>query len=1045
MKLAIPGVAVAVVLHGLVLVHATSAAPQLPKVPKVFNAGPDGMPQLPNVERLLTDYQEVKQQLDSEASDLAQHVQQVEASGIKLLAQQKEVYDKKLQDQEKENLALVRNNAHLAKEIITARQQNTKMKKDLVHKEKLMSFRQNQLRGLEQELDRSQKFFQQVVDATNFVEEGTLTPAPTEDVDETELLEKDAVSFLEVSKKRKHRGKTSLRQPLLTEESALMLEAVRQSANGTEIKDSGDASDAEKDGQIITLLTEDLQKLHQAELRGTAKTGVRSECRAEADASCRRNAEGEVSQSPRCFGPDAAQPEDGWRPLRTPAEGGSSSSEGSATAAEGGFLGGWQRLVPSLVQSVLGSKLGKKRMLQRAQPRQQKAIHSYCTQGDREDFGRGKGKSAKGGKAPMPIPPPLDRPEEGRGTYGTGLALVAHLVADKLTEMANEKERSASLLRLAEEDLVQFMVKLSVEGFPQAVKVRRMQKYSGTILRSPEWNRDSPEDPWKPGLAVCQEIGHYGGSSEVLIRQDACGQICFQSGDKVTFCIPQAAEPGALPEAKLVMLAHTDRPAGSVLACCRIHLPRPGAGEGKPQPAPLSLDLHAFASKVVLSGLSIDVGEAELMRFFSKQGATKGIVAHARGCSFASITFPSAADIATFLGRDAHAFADDKETRIALLLNRVPMNSHSCSEQARLPALPAPSLRPGEEPSAVIINWTPLQLAIGYVVEMRPAGSKADWSPVDVGGPVEPGYFSQSCSSCKVSGLRSGFAYEARVTYISSCSCRSEASDASASCAPCGEYRIPRDPSFPQVPVAPVAPVAPAPAGRAKMGQNQNQSYPGLSTPTWRCVHGAVVPPPSVPEVLAGDEAGFSVAVRWPSVGHAAAYVIEFKEAGSTQTERFVRAAAPTTPGTLVELRVGGLRPVPGRSYIAQVRCVAQCGCESAPSSPAYSPTIGSPEGSPGGLIPTWNNPDQQATSGSVQMPSGFAFSGHWQVALDTVLVFIGLVFSTMHWFGLFESFTSLPGSGIPEPGTVLGIPRTVCLLSLPPELKSSLAIFALD
>lgn len=27
---------------------------------------------------------------------------------------------------------------------------------------------------------------------------------------------------------------------------------------------------------------------------------------------------------------------------------------------------------------------------------------------------------------------------------------------------------------------------------------------------------------------------------EVLIRQDACGQICFQSGDKVTFCIPQA-------------------------------------------------------------------------------------------------------------------------------------------------------------------------------------------------------------------------------------------------------------------------------------------------------------------------------------------------------------------------------------------------------------------------------------------------------------------------------------------------------------------------
>ncbi|CAE7704438.1 unnamed protein product [Symbiodinium sp. CCMP2592] len=135
----------------------------------------------------------------------------------------------------------------------------------------------------------------------------------------------------------------------------------------------------------------------------------------------------------------------------------------------------------------------------------------------------------------------------------------------------------------------------------------------------------------------------------------------FQPGDRVTFCLPKASEIGNLPEAKLVMLAQTDRPAGSVLACCRLHLPRP-VGDGK-QLAPLNLDLHAFSSKVVLSGLTVDVGEAELMRFFSKQGATKGIVAHARGCSFASITFPTCTDVATFVGRSAHAFADDKDGR----------------------------------------------------------------------------------------------------------------------------------------------------------------------------------------------------------------------------------------------------------------------------------------------------------------------------------------------------------------------------------------------
>lgn len=36
------------------------------------------------------------------------------------------------------NQALVRNNAHVAKEIITARQQNAKMKKDLAHKDQVV-------------------------------------------------------------------------------------------------------------------------------------------------------------------------------------------------------------------------------------------------------------------------------------------------------------------------------------------------------------------------------------------------------------------------------------------------------------------------------------------------------------------------------------------------------------------------------------------------------------------------------------------------------------------------------------------------------------------------------------------------------------------------------------------------------------------------------------------------------------------------------------------------------------------------------------------
>ncbi|CAE7374367.1 unnamed protein product [Symbiodinium microadriaticum] len=448
----------------------------------------------------------------------------------------------------------------------------------------------------------------------------------------------------------------------------------------------------------------------------------------------------------------------------------------------------------------------------------------------------------------------------------------------------------------------------------------------------------------------------------------------FQPGDRVTFCLPKASEIGNLPEAKLVMLAQTDRPAGSVLACCRLHLPRP-VGDGK-QLAPLNLDLHAFSSKVVLSGLTVDVGEAELMRFFSKQGATKGIVAHARGCSFASITFPTCTDVATFVGRSAHAFADDKETRIALLLNRSPNHCHAADE-ARLPALPAPTIRPGEAPASIFVNWAPLQLALGYVVELRPTGTKAEWAAVDVTGHLgtEQGHFAPSCSSCKVAGLRPGYAYEARVTYVSSCGCRSEASDASQPCTPC-EQRIGR--SAAGYPVQDVAWPEASPVHGPMMTASGHHAHGTGPAPMWHGIHGGVPPPPAAPEILALDEGGFSIAVRWSSVG-AVAYVVELREAGSSTVERFVRNATSTPPGAPVELRVAALKPGPGRAYMAQVRSIDHHGCESMPSEVGRSqtmPHLPDMPSSAGCSPPPWQ---QVCLVWLPAMPSGYGYpSGSW-------------------------------------------------------------------
>merc|ERR1719295_1040325 len=115
------------------------------------------------------------------------------------------------------------------------------------------------------------------------------------------------------------------------------------------------------------------------------------------------------------------------------------------------------------------------------------------------------------------------------------------------------------------------------------------------------------------------------------------------------------------------------------------------------------------------------------------------------------------------------------------------------------------------------------------------------------------------------------------MSYWSACGCRSEASDASQPCAPCGE--TPPMPQEAQVPPPAVAPGA-------------YMQPPPVQQQPWQCVPGAV-PPPGPPELLAGDEAGFSLAVRWPSVPTANAYVVELREVGSMHVERFVRSAVP--------------------------------------------------------------------------------------------------------------------------------------------------------
>ena len=239
----------------------------------------------------------------------------------------------------------------------------------------------------------------------------------------------------------------------------------------------------------------------------------------------------------------------------------------------------------------------------------------------------------------------------------------------------------------------------------------------------------------------------------------------------------------------MISLCSTSRASGTVLGCFTLDLPRTLPDNvNAPLRANLKLPCHAFGDKLVLARLTDDLDDAELMRFFSKQGATGAIVAHARACSFASVSFASIADVARFLGRIAHAFADDRGTLVARLLPLDP----KLDAIATLPALPAPQLSAKDsngddlESGALLVLWSPLVLAVAYSVELRPAGTDGPWASVDVGSKMGSSShrFDSSTSSCKVTSLQLTTRYEARVSYFTDCGTTSEASEASEPCTP---------------------------------------------------------------------------------------------------------------------------------------------------------------------------------------------------------------------------------------------------------------------
>mmetsp|Transcript_71045 Transcript_71045/g.230651 ORF Transcript_71045/g.230651 Transcript_71045/m.230651 type:complete len:778 (+) Transcript_71045:131-2464(+) len=558
---------------------------------------------------------------------------------------------------------------------------------------------------------------------------------------------------------------------------------------------------------------------------------------------------------------------------------------------------------------------------------------------------------------------------------------------------------------LAEEDLIRFRVRLSVEGYPQAEQIQRLRKFQGTIVQPPPMEESAEQESSPVGRIISDELSAVFGQREAVLRRASCGQTRLAAGDRITFCVQTDGDLVAvggglrLREALLGMLVpRMHQLHGGMLACFELSLPRAPAHVPAPWPhqyhhhhhqmpgvprLDLMLDCHAVGERIIVSGLPLDADEAELMRFFAKHGALGAPVAHSRSGGYASVNFPSITEVTRFIARSIHTFADDKETRLARLHARGGCVAKTCASS--LPGLPRPMLVPAESPGVLLASWSPVVLAAGYCVEFRPAGVQAQWCKVDASngrlGGGDSATFDKDCNCCRVVGLPSNAVFEARVSYLTACGCCSCASDCSEWCMAQPQQAAPMSMGHMQLSTVPhcagtgMASGAPFkfgwPQGPQSMGMPQphqmvapgaeawqqagawqtpmqpmhqpQQQQKQQQTAGWRCMHGAVLPPPSTPELRAADESGFALLVQWPSITHATAYVVELRESGSPNVERFIRNVPMQAQGSVVELRIGGLRPIGGigRCYIAQVRSISACGCESEPSPAGMSQPLG--------------------------------------------------------------------------------------------------------
>lgn len=445
-----------------------------------------------------------------------------------------------------------------------------------------------------------------------------------------------------------------------------------------------------------------------------------------------------------------------------------------------------------------------------------------------------------------------------------------------------------------EGDALLFQVKLSTEGFPQAVQVRKMRRLRGFVQQAPsptaegviivtgDGSDKAEASKLGPDAALQQLLG-----AEVLLRQDECGQLKLMTNDEIAFCCVSVSDSSSqLWEAQLVDLLSTkrDQTGSSVLGCFSLKMPQIGSkhaqecDDGKSATSSYAIEMHGHAVMdcVYLSNVPYDFCAADLMRLFSQLGGKEAKVTFPNGHStegFAAITFGGPENVAKFLVQATHTVSENGVTQLAHV---GPPPAHVgecfCTEA------PTFSTENGQLPE---VNHNMQNVAVHDIRRVS----------------AEPVYTAPMVVEA-----------------------RNQMPDMIAPST---------DPN-----------IAPQTQAAMNCGQPPAQHLcmpvsvlaSNATIPDWRCIHRNIVVPAAAPEVLVVGEC--SLCIQWPTVVHAHAYVVEILNQTTMTAQRYLHAMPEGPPPFVMDLRVDNLQP---SAYAANVRCIAPCGCESNSSSWSFA------------------------------------------------------------------------------------------------------------